>query len=245
MVKKMLFVIHRFGLINLYLGLLGRRPLQGDQPRLQATRRTTSPSRASTTSETTTAWDLVDDEMNTQAVITPEIMRMMGKPPKCDHNMESKLFVSHTEKNYRRLFWRCSFPRNHQCQFFQWTKEQPLQEYQAFQNQRKTQAPSSSKMGAVGRCPHLNVCRKGTNDYKIVEKCLDCQTILIERKTEKGMQKDREKLKKKLDKSVYHQESRVGGTTLTPDLARRIQESGALEIGGIWTDRMADNSESQ
>jgi hypothetical protein len=74
---------------------------------------------------------------------------------------------------------------------------------------------------------------------------MDCKEILVERKTEKGILKEQEKLQKKLDKSIYHTERKSPGTRLTPELARRIQESGALEIGGIWTDHMADNSERQ
>jgi hypothetical protein len=94
-------------------------------------------------------------------------------------------------------------------------------------------------------CLHLNISRQGTNDLKIVEKCMDCKEILVERKTEKGILKEQEKLQKKLDKSIYHTERKSTGTRLTPELARRIQESGALDIGGIWTDHMADNSETQ
>jgi hypothetical protein len=244
--KKLLFVIHHLGVINIYMGLLGRHRLHEDQPRLRASRPTASPSRTSTTSETSTIWELVDNEASGQDLITPELLQMMGTPPKCDHQATCRLFVSFTEKNNRRLFWRCPHPRQRQCQYFKWTAEQPLQDYLKYQNQKKKGYPGSSSSQAVPQCQHLNVSRQGTNDLKILEKCLDCGITLIDRKTEKGIQKEKEKQKKNLTKSVYHQERQaMESTQLTPSLARRIIASGALEIGGVWTDQMADNSETQ
>ena len=93
--KVMLFEIHHFGVINIFMGLLGRHRLHGDQPLLRASRTTASPSKASTTSQTSTIWELADNEAAGQDLITPELLKMMGPPP-CEHHAECKLFVPGT-----------------------------------------------------------------------------------------------------------------------------------------------------
>lgn len=253
-VKKMLFVIRHLGIAHLYMGLMGQRHRhQVPGPFVIPPSPSSSPTRTTPRSTSSSHWEVISNPEGPrptgQEMITPEIRKMVGPPPQCDHLMDAQLFVSLTEKNNRRLFWRCPYPRTGQCQFFMWCPEQPLIEYQEYQHQmRNFKPPQRAK--AVD-CKHLNISKTGTNAYRILEKCLDCQKILIDRKTEKAIAKDKEKVQKQLDKSIFHQEnmakpkevptSHSRPSRLTPELARRIQQSGALEMGGVWM----DHSESQ
>ena len=64
-------------------------------------------------------------------------------------------------------------------------------------------------------------------------------------RTELGRQIDREKERKKMEKSLHHsrQSARSGQRPLTTAQARKLVKKGALEVGGVWT--APDPSESQ
>ena len=56
----------------------------------------------------------------------PKDFDVNKETPLCSCNRPCILWVSKTEKNPDRLFWRCSLPRTQQCAFFRWLTYQPL-----------------------------------------------------------------------------------------------------------------------
>lgn len=195
-----------------------------------------------------------------------EMKEIVGPPPKCGHGRLCRLFLSRTAKNNRRLFWRCPMDRQGQCSTFQWCNRQPLRpdldhlEEPSPQPMRRG-APSSSTTPQVPplprRCPHRNISRAGTNAFKIMEKCLDCNRTLVDEPTPLGMEKAQKRQEQKDQKSLYitrltrqhpgaqYQEGyppprypiyQEDMNNLTPAMARRLQQSGALQSGGIWED---------
>jgi hypothetical protein len=54
------------------------------------------------------------------------ILRQVGPPVMCDHQMTTKLFICRKQgPNYKRLFWRCPMSRDQQCSTFVWCQIQP------------------------------------------------------------------------------------------------------------------------
>ncbi|CAK9009669.1 unnamed protein product [Durusdinium trenchii] len=141
-----------------------------------------------------------------------EMKEIVGPPPKCGHGRLCRLFLSRTAKNNRRLFWRCPMDRQGQCSTFQWCNRQPLRpdldhlEEPSPQPMRRG-APSSSTTPQVPplprRCPHRNISRAGTNAFKIMEKCLDCNRTLVDEPTPLGMEKAQKRREQKDQKSLY------------------------------------------
>ena len=142
-----------------------------------------------------------------------EMKEIVGPPPKCGHGRLRRLFLSHTTKNNRRLFWRWPMDRQGQCSTFQWCNRQPLrpdldrlEEPTPPSTRRGT--PSSSTTLQVPplprRCPHRNISRAGTNAFKIMEKCLDCNRTLVDEPTPLGLAKKAQKRQEQKDqKSLY------------------------------------------
>ena len=61
-----------------------------------------------------------------QDLVTDMILRQVGPPVMCDHQMTTKLFICRKQgPNYKRLFWRCPMSRDQQCSTFVWCQIQP------------------------------------------------------------------------------------------------------------------------
>jgi hypothetical protein len=271
LMSKVMFVIKGIGTMAVRLLFPLLREVPGpprahlpDQA-MASSSRSFNPMARSPTSETGRSWEVMSNgtiasraTTSNQEGITPEILRMMGPPPLCQHQEEALLFISKTEQNYQKIFWRCPRPRGRQCQFFMWTEQQPLveQEYKEFQHHRAQQrarlesSPSSSpkmtlKEKYQSQCHHLATTRQGTNPWKIVEKCLNCDKVLVNERTEAGKKLDKEKEIKKKEKSIYHSRKNPSSSqgNLTTAQARQLIQMGALETGGVWLPY--DPSESQ
>eukprot|EP00435_Cladocopium_sp_Y103_P046298 s788_g13.t1 len=102
----------------------------------------------------------------------PTELDLNRETPKCSCNLPCLLWVSKTEQNPDRLFWRCSQPRTQQCAFFMWLTNQPL----------RPPVPDSTEEYIRKRhqdvCPHKNLTRDGTNGFALKETCKDCGKVL-------------------------------------------------------------------
>lgn len=190
-------------------------------------------------------------EVNLENILAEEgrvanrIYIQVGDPPLCHHRLPSQLLICRKEgPNFMKLFWRCASPRSYQCQFFMWTRKQPLLNH----NQReldmiltelqRSKAAAPKPKGRPGRpasssdpprvrpseCLHPKITKAGSNAFLNVEKCAICGEVLMKTMTELGRQKH------------------VAKWGSTPPLLptrremREWQQGGLLEPRGIWED---------
>lgn len=127
--------------------------------------------------------------------------------------------------NFLKLFWRCPRARARQCQFFMWTRDQPIIE----DMKMSKETPMGRKMGpkelAQLQCKHLETTKAGSNAFRRIERCKECGLLLVDEKTDlahkKDMAKEIEK-HKKLNEPTYQD-------------FLEWKRQGAMEKRGVWS----------
>jgi len=95
--------------------------------------------------------------------VTDDDIKILGPPPKCQHGMPCRVFISRKEgPNHSRLFWRCQQPRNLQCQFFAWTLYQPYWSEMQYQPMTRNAESSTGTRPLVSKASSLRSTRPGT-----------------------------------------------------------------------------------
>ena len=198
-------------------------------------------------SDTATTMLAVNEE--TGGKVAGRIHDQVGDPPLCHHELPAQMFICRKEgPNFMKLFWRCPHPRSYQCQYFMWTRTQPLlvqdrknldsmiKELEQSQDpyiktKAKPSKPSSSgdpPRVRPGQCVHPKTTKAGSNAFQAIEKCVACGQILSKTMTELGRQK--------------HIARWGTPPTLSPEEAREWKRMGMLEKKGVWLD---PNEEAQ
>eukprot|EP00435_Cladocopium_sp_Y103_P042258 s916_g11.t1 len=112
----------------------------------------------------------------------PADLDLHREAPRCHCNTEAMLWISKTEANPDRLFWKCAKERRQQCSFFQWLTYQPL-------------CPDLTKNSNLeyftrrqqDLCQHRRTTTQGSNGLRAKEKCLDCGKMLKDEDTPAGL----------------------------------------------------------
>ena len=117
----------------------------------------------------------------------PGIQLLLGAPPKCHCMLNTKTWVSHTEANNERIFARCPQPQGHQCRFFQWYENQPLDDLTAWRYREDEEGnPQSTKEILTAmiqdKCQHKNITKSGTNGVQEKKTCRNCMKVWITKK---------------------------------------------------------------
>jgi len=93
-------------------------------------------------------------------------------------------WVAYTPRhNHQRIFHRCPRPQGKQCRFFQWHKEDMLNDLRAWKYLENHQGQPRNnreilKAMIQDACPHLEVTRAGSNGYQTRRSCKKCQKVL-------------------------------------------------------------------
>ena len=148
-----------------------------DLPRRRTPPRTASPTPTTSRKEKQPP---TPDQRRASMWEVPPDLDMKREAPQCHCLQPAMLWISKTERNPDRLFWKCSRERTQQCSFFQWLMVQPLQQYKNPQIEYFTKRCQEL-------CEHKRRDRRGTNGLNVKEKCLDCGKLLTDEKTPLGM----------------------------------------------------------
>ena len=106
---------------------------------------------------------------------------------RCSTPIPATLWVSKTEKNPDRLFWKCSRGRSDQCSFFQWLEHQPLRPDLQVDGNLEYYIKRKQEL-----CSHSRTTRAGTNAFTKKERCVDCGKLLVNEKTKLAAQTKKE-----------------------------------------------------
>ncbi|CAL1150509.1 unnamed protein product, partial [Cladocopium goreaui] len=114
----------------------------------------------------------------------PPDLHLTRDAPKCTCGLPCLLWVSKTERNHDRLFWRCSQPRAQQCAFFMWLNNQILRSQDAAAPPVAQHMEPEEMNYYMKRhqevCQHKRLSRAGTNAFLLKETCRDCGKVVTE-----------------------------------------------------------------
>eukprot|EP00434_Breviolum_minutum_P025504 symbB.v1.2.022535.t1/scaffold2006.1/size92704/3 len=124
----------------------------------------------------------------------PVGINLQKDSPKCYCRKNAQLFVSKTEKNPNRLFWRCPNSRPRQCSFFRWLAQETLRP-----ELLPPDTPASTVEWLMKRqqevCQHTLTTRAGSNAFYRQIRCMDCGLLLGKEAT--GYQQQKAESEKK------------------------------------------------
>lgn len=114
----------------------------------------------------------------------PGLEIILGPNPICNCNMVTIAWVAYTPgHNHQRIFHRCPRQQGKQRRFFQWHKEDLLNDLRAWKYLENHQGQPRNnreilKAMIQDACPHLEVTKAGSNGYQTRRSCKKCQKVL-------------------------------------------------------------------
>lgn len=136
----------------------------------------------------------------------PAGINLQKDSPQCYCHKNALLFVSKTEKNPNRLFWKCPNPRNRQCSFFRWLAQETIRP-----DLLPVGTPESTVEWMLKRqqevCQHIRTTRSGSNAFYRRTRCLDCGTLL--EKESAGYQPQRAESEQKSEAAGSSKEAKI------------------------------------
>ena len=96
---------------------------------------------------------------------------IMGPIPNCFCNLEAKTWISYIPKHRKKTFYRCRKDQENQCQFFQWTQFQPLEDLVAWRrdtdDQGNTKPLGGDRSGNDPEQMHSRTDKKQSGEQRI------------------------------------------------------------------------------
>ena len=122
----------------------------------------------------------------------------------CHCQQPALLWISKTERNPDRLFWKCGQARSHQCSFFQWLISQPLRQDLMGSSNMEYFTKKKQEL-----CPHKRTTKEGSNGINSKVRCKDCGKMLKDELTEAGLKIHQARAAKQEEKSWSSMESQA------------------------------------